>query len=112
MTKAIYYPIIKARAREIGWIVDGEKVYLAVPLLRADPDYGFFFPHAMVEIVKARIALSERERREHKPDKVRSFSATLYTKALDKRVKTLVDDLITLRFAHPALTQLELVLGE
>lgn len=87
---------------EIGYITDGlEKIYIAIHSSSEDPELGLFIPADRLTIVHAfrpedDYALSDQ------------FIAAEWTDELDERIKELVDVLVTLRFSHPRLTQIEI----
>lgn len=94
-----YYRLPDTEA-DIGWLVDGDVVYLATPLEQDnEPDpLGLFF---RIEAVDELAGLREGMRA---PE---PFLAVEYSNEVDRQLRKLIDVLISLRFAHPTLTQLE-----
>lgn len=91
---------------EIGYITDGlEKIYIGIHSSSEEPELGFFIPADSLTIIHAfraedDFALSDQ------------FIAAEWTEELDDRIKELVEVLISLRFAHPRLTQIEIEFDE
>ena len=91
---------------EIGYITDGlEKIYIGIHSSSDDPELGLFIPAERLTIIHAFRAEDDYKLSDQ-------FIAAEWTDELDERIKELVEVLITLRFAHPRLTQIEIEFDE
>ena len=99
----IFHPAyVLSSGSEIGYITDGlEKIYIAIHSSSEEPELGLFIPAKKLTIVHA-------FRAEDDFKLSNQFIAAEWTEELDDRIKELVEVLITLRFAHPRLTQVEI----